>query len=89
MNGSFSVACTASFTPPPTSSDVTSGLTDPLPPNREPLRVLVIGSRTGVISTIHTLHRLGFAEAGEWSPLMPAPTSGEVMSILTRYLFSA
>ena len=91
MNRSFSMESTASFTPTPTSSsrtDATTSLTDPLPPNREPLRVLVIGSRRGVTSTIHTLHRLGFAEAGEWSPLMPAPTSGEVMSILTRYLLS-
>lgn len=91
MNRSFSVEYTASFTPTPTStssSDVTSSLIDPVPSNREPLRVLVIGSRRGVTSTIHTLHRLGFAEAGEWSPLMPAPTSGEVMSILTRYLLS-
>jgi len=56
------------------------------PPNREVLRILVIGSRRSVVGTIQTLHRLGFAEVGEWSPLLPAPTPGEVMSILTRYL---
>ena len=53
-------------------------------PNREPLKILIISSRRGVIGTIRSLYRLGFAEVGEWSPLLPAPNSGEVMSILTR-----
>jgi hypothetical protein len=53
-------------------------------PERERLRVLIIGSRDGVIETIHDLHGRDFAEAGAWSPLLPAPGSGEVMSILTR-----
>jgi hypothetical protein len=53
-------------------------------PDRERLRVLVIGSRDGVVETIHDLHHRGFAEVGLWSPLLPAPSSGEVMSILTR-----
>jgi alkanesulfonate monooxygenase SsuD/methylene tetrahydromethanopterin reductase-like flavin-dependent oxidoreductase (luciferase family) len=53
-------------------------------PERERLRVLVIGSRDGVVETIHDLHHRGFAEVGLWSPLLPAPSSGEVMSILTR-----
>ncbi|UBF27745.1 hypothetical protein K9N68_07475 [Kovacikia minuta CCNUW1] len=56
------------------------------PVDREPLRVLVIGSRQGVVRTIQTLYRLRFAEVREWSPLMPGPNPGEVMSILTRYL---
>ncbi len=48
------------------------------------LRSALIGSREGVIETIHTLHSLRYAEAEMWSPLLPAPTEGEVMSILTR-----
>jgi hypothetical protein len=56
------------------------------PPDREALRILVIGSRHGVNGTIQTLHRLRFAEVREWSPLMPGPNPGEVMSILTRYI---
>lgn len=55
-------------------------------PNREPVRLMAIGSRDGVLRVIHTLHHLRFAEVREWSPLLPAPTPGEVMSILTRYL---
>ena len=53
--------------------------------DRESLRILVIGSRQGVVGTIQTLHRLRFAEVHEWSPLLPAANPGEVMSILTRY----
>lgn len=53
---------------------------------REPVRLMAIGSKEGVLRVIHTLHRLRFAEVSEWSPLLPAPTPGEVMSILTRYL---
>ncbi|MBD2067227.1 hypothetical protein H6F93_06755 [Leptolyngbya sp. FACHB-671] len=52
--------------------------------DRDRLRILVIGSRDGVIETIHDLYRRGFAEPSAWSPLLPAPSSGEVMSILTR-----
>lgn len=53
-------------------------------PDRESLRILVIGSRQGVTGTIQTLHRLRFAEVREWSPLLPGPNPGEVMSILAR-----
>lgn len=55
-------------------------------PHRESVRLMAMGSREGVLRVIHTLHRLRFAEVSEWSPLLPAPTPGEVMSILTRYL---
>ncbi|MDX2212744.1 MAG: hypothetical protein SFY66_05585 [Oculatellaceae cyanobacterium bins.114] len=90
MHSDVSISCTTGFTPSPTplASPLTGSLTDKEPPNRESLRVLVIGSRRGVTSTIHALHRLGFAEVREWSPLLPAPTPGEVMSILTRYLLT-
>jgi hypothetical protein len=50
----------------------------------ELLRVLLIGSHRGVNSTIRTLFVLKFAQVGEWSPLLPAANSAEVMSILTR-----
>lgn len=97
--GFLSISCTASFTPSPApinSVAIPGGYREEIAPSndlnitpsRESLRVLVIGSRKGVTSTIHTLHRLGFAEVGEWSPLLPAPTPGEVMSILTRYILA-
>jgi hypothetical protein len=38
---------------------------------------------------VQTLHRLGFAEAGEWSPFLPGPNPGEVMRILMRYILKS
>jgi hypothetical protein len=52
--------------------------------NGDRLRLLAIGSREGVTETIHTLHVLGYADVGAWSPVLPVPNSTEVMSILTR-----
>ncbi|QSJ16476.1 hypothetical protein JYQ62_32945 [Nostoc sp. UHCC 0702] len=53
-------------------------------PDREPVSFLVIGLRQTVINTIQTLYKMGFAEIGEWSPLLPASEPGKVMKILTR-----
>jgi hypothetical protein len=46
---------------------------------------LLIGSPEGVRENIHELHQRGYAEAGNWSGLLPAPNPGEVMSVLIRY----
>jgi alkanesulfonate monooxygenase SsuD/methylene tetrahydromethanopterin reductase-like flavin-dependent oxidoreductase (luciferase family) len=54
-------------------------------PHREQLAVLLIGSPEGVRANIHELHQRGYAEAGDWSGLLPAPNPGEVMSVLIRY----
>ena len=51
---------------------------------RETLKILLIGSSSGVKSIIHTLHQLGFAELGEWSPPQPTQNTGETISILQR-----
>jgi hypothetical protein len=51
---------------------------------REPLRHLLIGTAKAVMSTIHVLHQLGYADVSDWSPLMPTGNPGEVMSILVR-----
>jgi RecB family exonuclease len=52
--------------------------------NREPLKHLLIGSSKAVTSTIHYLQVIGYADVGDWSPLLPSPNPGEVMSILNR-----
>jgi hypothetical protein len=52
----------------------------------ELVRILVIGSPGGVNAIIRRLYVLGFARVDEWSRLLPAPNSNEVMSILTRRL---
>ncbi|PZV13028.1 MAG: hypothetical protein DCF22_11255 [Leptolyngbya sp.] len=61
---------------------------EPTLSDRESLKILVIGSRRGVTSTIQNLHRLRFAEVREWSPLIPTANPGEVMSILSRYILA-
>ncbi len=71
-------------TAPAVSSSVIAKTT----PNREPVKVIIFGSTTGVNNTILTLYKLGFAQVNEWSPLLPSPNPGEVMSILTRYILT-
>ncbi|RCJ28461.1 hypothetical protein A6770_23650 [Nostoc minutum NIES-26] len=72
-------------TPTPSVSSSTSTETTP---TREPVKVVIFGSKTGVNSTILTLYKLGFAQVNEWSPLLPSSNPGEVMSILTRYILT-
>lgn len=50
----------------------------------ERVRIMVFGSSYGVTYTIRWLYRLQFAHINEWSLLMPAPSEGEFMSILTK-----
>ncbi len=57
----------------------------PVPSDRESLKVILVGSRNTVTQTIRQLHKLGFAEAGAWSPLLPTATQGQFMTILNRY----
>jgi hypothetical protein len=64
------------------------------PPEREPIRHLLIGSPAAVGLTIHHLHRLRYVDAGLWSPAIALSQEqlvltlhpGEVMRILVRYL---
>lgn len=61
-----------------------SKLDRPPSDNQERLRMILIGSADWIVQTIHQLHSLGFADVGDWSPLLPTP-DGELLSILTRY----
>jgi hypothetical protein len=54
--------------------------------NREPVKILIIGSPKGVNNMIHTLYRLRFAEVTQWSPLQPTANPGEVVSMLIRQI---
>lgn len=56
-----------------------------LPVGKQPIRILICGLPAGVNQIVHQLHVLGFAEAGDWSPPLPAPIEGEVIRILVRY----
>jgi hypothetical protein len=53
-------------------------------PEREKIKHMLIGSSKAVMGTIRVLHQLGYADVGDWSPLLPTENSGEVMSVLTR-----
>lgn len=64
---------------------ILSGLNQPCPPHREPVKVILISSETGVREAIHQLHNLRFREATTWSPLLPTSEPGIVMSINTHY----
>ena len=54
--------------------------------NREPVKILIMGSRYGVNTIIHTLYRLRFAEVTAWSPLQPTGNPGEFVSMLIRHI---
>ena len=56
----------------------------PLAPGQEQIRILLISSPTWVTETIHELHSRGFANANDWSSLLPGANPSEVVSILTR-----
>jgi hypothetical protein len=61
--------------------------------DKEPVKILVIGSRQAVQTIVQTLHLCGFAEIFEWTDFMPAPTPerplrcnpGELMKMLVKY----
>ncbi|MEH2170694.1 MAG: hypothetical protein V7K41_29390 [Nostoc sp.] len=53
-------------------------------PLKEPLKHLLIGFSKAVTSTIRYLQIISYADVGDWSPLLPSPNPGEVMSILNK-----
>jgi hypothetical protein len=53
-------------------------------PEHETIKHTLIGSSRAVMGTIRVLHQLGYAQVGDWSPLLPSPNPREVMSILVR-----
>lgn len=57
-------------------------------PDREPVRLMVVGSRHGVTTIIHTLHSKDFASADEWSRFQPEPMTGQMMSVITKWVRS-
>nr|MCU0543512.1 hypothetical protein [Oscillatoriaceae cyanobacterium Prado104] len=50
----------------------------------ELVRVVIFGSNYGIKYTIGWLYGLNFAQISEWSFPIPAPGSGEMMSIVTK-----
>ncbi|WP_414620853.1 hypothetical protein [Calothrix sp. CCY 0018] len=52
----------------------------------EKIKHILIGSSFAVMNTIRILHELGYANADEWSPLLPTSNPGEFESILIRLI---
>ena len=46
--------------------------------NREPVRIMVVGSRQGITAVVNWLVRLGFAQMADWSNLQRATEYGRV-----------
>jgi len=64
---------------------ILSGLNAPYSADRQPVKIVLISSVDGVREAIHQLHNLRFRDATTWSPLLPTPEPGMVMSINTHY----
>ncbi|WP_071776906.1 hypothetical protein, partial [Synechococcus sp. PCC 7335] len=57
----------------------------PSPSNdTETVRHLLFGSLTAVQTTIHTLHKRGYAELNDWSQPISTGRANGVMAILTK-----
>ena len=62
--------------------------------DREPVKVIVVGSKAAVSTIVHALHQRRFAEVFEWTDFLKAPKEGsrlvlqpnEVMKVLVKYL---
>ena len=75
--------------PVPNTDIKTAITTEPTPnPEREKVKLLVIGSSHAVERVVNELYRVGFAEVREWSQPLPTGTYGEVLRILTRYVMT-
>ena len=50
----------------------------------ETIKLLVVGSRQGVLDVIQTLHSLRYARCDDWSPIQQGKKRGEFLSILIQ-----
>lgn len=61
--------------------------------DREPVKLLAIGSREAIQAMLQQMHMCGFAEIFEWTDFLPAPMPdrplmckpGELMRMLVKY----
>ncbi|HEY9880838.1 MAG TPA: hypothetical protein V6D29_20430 [Leptolyngbyaceae cyanobacterium] len=55
-------------------------------PKPEKLRHMLFGSQAAIKNTIHTLHKLGYAEPNDWTDPLPTDKPDRWMVILTKNL---
>jgi hypothetical protein len=53
--------------------------------DRQPVRILLIGDRRAVKSTIDQLCVLGFCDQADWSAIMPQPQQLDYISVMTKW----
>lgn len=82
----FPEAMAEEFLSDPAETAATDKTNTPTQPEREPVTIMVIGSRWAVRLIIHTLFSLGFAQVSEWSKLQVEPRTRRFMSVLTKYV---
>jgi hypothetical protein len=56
--------------------------------HREPVRVILVGSRLGVLAVVHWLIRLGFTQMADWSNWQSVPNSRKWMRVATKWVRS-
>lgn len=50
-------------------------------PDREPVKILVVGSKRSVSAIVVALHQLGFAEIFEWIDFLSVPNADKAASV--------
>jgi hypothetical protein len=70
------------YSQPPSGDPPSAEPADP----REPVRVMLIGTATGMELVIAHLHSIGFAEPRAWSKPQLDPTTGQPIRILTKWI---
>ena len=67
------------------TASTAAALTQQSPPlPAEQVRHLLFGTPSAVQTSIRHLHKLGYAEANDWSRPISTGRAGEVMAILTK-----
>lgn len=54
--------------------------------DREPVRIMLVGSKRGITNIIYSLYTKDFAEIYEWSKPEPELNSGKWISLATKYV---
>ncbi|MGF1493664.1 MAG: peptide ABC transporter substrate-binding protein [Microcoleaceae cyanobacterium] len=58
----------------------------PAKPDREPVLVLIIGSRKGIDKIVRLLYLCRFAGVQDWSKILPSHVPGKLMRSLIRFV---
>jgi hypothetical protein len=71
------------------STAVTLAAPASVEPNREMVKLYIVGSLAGIAAITHSLHQKRFAEVREWSHPQATGRPGEYISVLFRHILLA